>query len=44
MTGTGSTVSHTFASSGTYTVGLTVTDNFGQTHQVMKKVVLEAVK
>ena len=31
MTGTGSTVSHTFANAGTYTVGLTVTDNFGQT-------------
>ena len=42
MTGTGSTVSHTFANVGGYTVGLTVTDNFGQTHQVMKKVVLKA--
>ena len=40
MTGTGSTVSHTFAGTGTYTVGLTVTDNLGQTHQVIKKVVL----
>ena len=40
MTGTGSTVSHTFAGTGTYRVGLTVTDNLGQTHQVIKKVVL----
>ena len=42
MTGSGSAASHTFASAGAYTVGLTVTDNFGQTHQVSQKVVLEA--
>ena len=42
MTGSGSAVSHTFGECGAYTVGLTVTDNFGQTHQVSQKVVLEA--
>ena len=41
-TGTGVSTSHTFANSGFYTVSLTVTDHFNQTHQVSRTLFVEA--
>ena len=41
MTGTGVSPSHTFSGNGSYTVSLTVTDNFGATHQASKDIVVE---
>ena len=42
MAGAGSTVSHTYASPGVYTVTLTVTDNFMQTHEFSQDIVVFA--
>ena len=41
-TGTGVTASHTYASAGTYTVGLTVTDNGGLTDTITHDVTVTA--
>jgi len=42
QSGTGVSVSHTYANAGTYTVRLTVTDNGGATHFVEQNVVITA--